>query len=72
MVIEDADLTGEKLAQEIAHLLADRQVLSRMSTNARLFSRPDAAARIARSLVSWAEGHEGREATEEPVEEGQV
>jgi hypothetical protein len=41
-----------------------------MSANARLFARPDAAARLARSLVSWAEGHHGQEATEEAVEEG--
>ncbi len=63
VVIEDADLTGERLAKEIAHLLADRTALSRMSANARLFARPDAAARLARALVSWAEGHRGEEPT---------
>jgi len=68
VVIEDADLTGEKLAQEIAHLLADRTTLSRMSSNARLFARPDAAERLARALVSWAEGAAGR-APDEPVTE---
>jgi UDP-N-acetylglucosamine--N-acetylmuramyl-(pentapeptide) pyrophosphoryl-undecaprenol N-acetylglucosamine transferase len=70
VMIDERELSGERLAQEIAHLLADRQVLSRMSANARLFARPDAAARLARSLVSWAEGHHGQEATEEAVEEG--
>jgi UDP-N-acetylglucosamine--N-acetylmuramyl-(pentapeptide) pyrophosphoryl-undecaprenol N-acetylglucosamine transferase len=59
VVLEDAKLDGDRLAQEIAHLLADRQLLSRMSANARLFARPDAAARLARALVAWAEGHGG-------------
>jgi len=54
--ILDAELTGERLAKEVAHLLADRQTLSRMSANARLFARPDAAARLARSLIRFAEG----------------
>lgn len=54
--ILDSELTGERLAKEVAHLLADRQGLSRMSANARLFARPDAAARLARSLVRFAEG----------------
>ena len=69
VLIEDAELDGERLAKEIAHLLADRQALSRMSANARLFARPDAAARIARSLVAWGEGTAGRDAQETPVEE---
>jgi len=69
VVIEDADLTGERLAKEIAHLLADRQALSRMSANARLFARPDAAARLARALVAWGEGTAGHDAPEEPVAE---
>lgn len=56
VLISDAELNGERLAKEVAHLLADRQALSRMSSNARLFARPDAASRIARSLVRWAEG----------------
>lgn len=55
-LVPDAELTGERLAKEVAHLLADRQALSRMSANARLFSRPDAAVRLANTLVRWAEG----------------
>jgi len=55
-MIADRDLTGEKLAQDIAHWLSDRPGLSQMSSNARRFARPDAAEKIARSLVSWAEG----------------
>ena len=61
--IVDAELTGERLAKEVAHLLADRQALSRMSANARLFARPDAAVRLAKTLVRMAEGKP------EPVEE---
>ena len=68
VMILDAELSGERLAREIAHLLADRQTLSRMSANARLFARPDAAARLARSLIRWAEGR-GR-AAEAPAQEG--
>ena len=71
VVIEDAELDGERLAREVAHLLADRTLLSRMSANARLFARPDAAARLARSLVSWAEGRKGEAPAETLVEEGE-
>ncbi|MFM7230738.1 MAG: undecaprenyldiphospho-muramoylpentapeptide beta-N-acetylglucosaminyltransferase [bacterium] len=71
VVIEDAELDGECLAREVAHLLADRTLLSRMSANARLFARPDAAARLARSLVSWAEGRRGEAPAETLVEEGE-
>jgi len=68
VLISDQELTGERLAKEVAHLLADRQTLSRMSSNARLFARPDAAARIARSLLSHAEP--GTAPAEDPSEEG--
>jgi UDP-N-acetylglucosamine--N-acetylmuramyl-(pentapeptide) pyrophosphoryl-undecaprenol N-acetylglucosamine transferase len=61
--ILDAELTGERLAKEVAHLLADRPALSRMSANARLFARPDAASRLARTLIRFAEGRP--EASEE-------
>ncbi len=66
--IMDDDLTGERLAKEIAHLLADRQGLSRMSANARLFARPDAALRLAKRLLRFAEGL--RTANEETAEGG--
>jgi len=52
----DRELTGERLAKEIAHLVADRQTLRRMSVNARTFARLDAAERIVRSLERWAQG----------------
>lgn len=56
VMVLDSELTGERLAKEVAHLLADKQMLSRMSANARLFARPDAASRLALTLVRWAEG----------------
>jgi UDP-N-acetylglucosamine--N-acetylmuramyl-(pentapeptide) pyrophosphoryl-undecaprenol N-acetylglucosamine transferase len=55
-LVLDRDLSGERLAREVAHWLSDRQALSRMSANARTFARPDAAERIVRSLERWAEG----------------
>ncbi len=55
-MIVDRELTGERLAKEIAHFLSDRQALSRMSANARTFARPDAAERIVKSLVRWSAG----------------
>jgi len=55
-MILDRELTGERLANEMAHWLSDRQGLSRMSANARTFTRPDAAERIVRSLERWGEG----------------
>jgi UDP-N-acetylglucosamine--N-acetylmuramyl-(pentapeptide) pyrophosphoryl-undecaprenol N-acetylglucosamine transferase len=54
-MILDRELTGEKLGNEIAHWLSDRQALSRMSSNARTFNRPDAALKIVRSLEAWAD-----------------
>jgi len=49
-LIKDEELDGERLAKEIAHLLADRQLLRKMSAHARTFARLDAAERIVRSL----------------------
>jgi UDP-N-acetylglucosamine--N-acetylmuramyl-(pentapeptide) pyrophosphoryl-undecaprenol N-acetylglucosamine transferase len=56
-MILDRELTGERLGNEIAHWLSDRQGLSRMSSNARTFNRPDAALKIVRSLEAAAAGH---------------
>jgi UDP-N-acetylglucosamine--N-acetylmuramyl-(pentapeptide) pyrophosphoryl-undecaprenol N-acetylglucosamine transferase len=61
-MIADRDLTGEVLAQRIAHLLADRQLLSQMSANARRFARPDAAEKIVRSLERWSAGRKAARA----------
>jgi UDP-N-acetylglucosamine--N-acetylmuramyl-(pentapeptide) pyrophosphoryl-undecaprenol N-acetylglucosamine transferase len=69
-MILDRELSGERLAKEIAHLLSDRQTLSRMSANARTFARPDAAERIAKSLVRWAAGRKAARAAAEDAEGG--
>jgi UDP-N-acetylglucosamine--N-acetylmuramyl-(pentapeptide) pyrophosphoryl-undecaprenol N-acetylglucosamine transferase len=62
-MILDHELTGERLAQEIAHWLSDKQGLSRMSANARTFTRPDAAERIVRSLERWGAGRRAARVT---------
>jgi UDP-N-acetylglucosamine--N-acetylmuramyl-(pentapeptide) pyrophosphoryl-undecaprenol N-acetylglucosamine transferase len=67
-MILDRELTGERLAKEIAHWLADRQGLSRMSANARRFARPDAASRIVDRVVAWGEGGRGEAALPADVE----
>jgi UDP-N-acetylglucosamine--N-acetylmuramyl-(pentapeptide) pyrophosphoryl-undecaprenol N-acetylglucosamine transferase len=54
-LIPDEKLSGERLAQEVLRLLRDRESLVRLSAHARTFARPDAAERIARSLIQWAE-----------------
>ena len=66
-MILDRDLTGERLAKEIAHWLSDRQGLSRMSSNARTFARPDAAERLVKSLERWSVG---RKAARESATQG--
>jgi UDP-N-acetylglucosamine--N-acetylmuramyl-(pentapeptide) pyrophosphoryl-undecaprenol N-acetylglucosamine transferase len=66
-LILDSDLTGERLAKEIAHLLADRQLLRRMSAHARTFARLDAAERLVHSLEALAGGVTPEP---EPVEHG--
>jgi UDP-N-acetylglucosamine--N-acetylmuramyl-(pentapeptide) pyrophosphoryl-undecaprenol N-acetylglucosamine transferase len=65
-LILDRELSGERLAREVAHLLADRQTLRRMSAHARTFARPDAAERLARSLARFAAG---RPATNDTAED---
>ena len=63
--IRDADLTGERLSLELQRLLRDRETLVRMSVNARRFARPDAAQRIAKSLLEWAADPAGKRAARE-------
>jgi UDP-N-acetylglucosamine--N-acetylmuramyl-(pentapeptide) pyrophosphoryl-undecaprenol N-acetylglucosamine transferase len=60
--IKDADLNGERLAGELVRLVKDREILIRMSANARRFARPEAAQRIARSLIEWAADPAGKRA----------
>jgi UDP-N-acetylglucosamine:LPS N-acetylglucosamine transferase len=49
-VIEDANLTGERLCREIAALAGDRTALERMGEAARKLARPGAAERAAEIL----------------------
>ncbi len=69
-MILDRELSGERLAREIAHLVSDRQTLSRMSANARTFARPDAAERIAKSLERWSAGRKAARAADGAGEGG--
>ena len=50
VVIEEKDLTGEKLVAEAARLLAEPGRLARMGSNARTLSVDDSLARIVRRL----------------------
>jgi UDP-N-acetylglucosamine--N-acetylmuramyl-(pentapeptide) pyrophosphoryl-undecaprenol N-acetylglucosamine transferase len=47
VLIADRDLSGERLAQEIATLCADRARLSAMAERARRLARPDATQTLA-------------------------
>ena len=68
VLVLDRELTGDRLAREVAHLLADRQALRRLSSNARTFARLDAAERIVRSLERCAEGRRGAHESDPPAE----
>ena len=50
MVIEEKDLTGEKLVSEVARLLAEKDTLARMGRNARTLSVDDSLDRIVAQL----------------------
>ena len=63
-LVLDRELNGERLAREIAHLLADRQTLRRMSAHARTFARLDAAERLVKSLERWAAGRKASPAAD--------
>jgi len=54
-LLGQAELTPERLVADISSLLRDRAELERMSTAARAFAHPDAAAKIA-SLVARVAG----------------
>jgi len=68
--IKDQDLTGERLGLELLRLVKDRETLIRMSANARRFARPDAAQRIARSLMEWGADPAAKRAAREGVPRG--
>jgi UDP-N-acetylglucosamine--N-acetylmuramyl-(pentapeptide) pyrophosphoryl-undecaprenol N-acetylglucosamine transferase len=56
IVIDDAELTPERLADEAASLLSDPERLARMAAASRALARPDAAQRIADEVLAAAEG----------------
>lgn len=57
-VIEEMNVTGNILSSEVERIIEDRVVWERMSTHAKVFNKPDAAAKIARELVDMALAHE--------------
>ncbi|HEY3215075.1 MAG TPA: glycosyltransferase, partial [Candidatus Eisenbacteria bacterium] len=69
VLILDRELTGERLAREVAHLLSDRQALRRLSAHARTFARLDAAERLVRSLERVAQGRRRAGAADAASEE---
>jgi UDP-N-acetylglucosamine--N-acetylmuramyl-(pentapeptide) pyrophosphoryl-undecaprenol N-acetylglucosamine transferase len=50
-MIEEKDLTGERLASTVTGILGDPGRLSAMEDASRAVARPDAAARVADLLV---------------------
>jgi UDP-N-acetylglucosamine--N-acetylmuramyl-(pentapeptide) pyrophosphoryl-undecaprenol N-acetylglucosamine transferase len=54
VIVPDAELTGPRLAREVATLLADRSRLSAMSRAAAALARPDAASAVADEVLAAA------------------
>ena len=52
-VVEDSELTAEWLTRNVAPMLADADLLERMSVAARAIAKPDAAERIAAEILSY-------------------
>ncbi len=57
-VIEEMNMTANILTSEIERILDDKANYEQMTKNAKIFSRPDAAEKIARALVDIALSHE--------------
>ena len=57
VVIEERDLTGQRLAATVTALLADRASLDRMGAAMRQFARPDAAERIVDRIETMVAAH---------------
>ena len=57
-VIEEANMTANILSSEIERILNDKVGYNQMAQNAKTFSRPGAAEKIARELVNMALSHE--------------
>jgi UDP-N-acetylglucosamine--N-acetylmuramyl-(pentapeptide) pyrophosphoryl-undecaprenol N-acetylglucosamine transferase len=54
IVIEDSRFTADALVSTVRDLLSDRERLAAMGERARALARPDAAARLARSVLAAA------------------
>jgi UDP-N-acetylglucosamine--N-acetylmuramyl-(pentapeptide) pyrophosphoryl-undecaprenol N-acetylglucosamine transferase len=55
VVIDDADLDGELLAEKLKGFLRRADILERMSANASKHARPNAAHFISQDILSWTE-----------------
>jgi UDP-N-acetylglucosamine--N-acetylmuramyl-(pentapeptide) pyrophosphoryl-undecaprenol N-acetylglucosamine transferase len=55
-VVENDDLTPERLAEEVSGLLSDSERLEAMSAASRSLAMPDAAQRIAEEVLSACTG----------------
>jgi UDP-N-acetylglucosamine--N-acetylmuramyl-(pentapeptide) pyrophosphoryl-undecaprenol N-acetylglucosamine transferase len=59
IVIPDGELSGPRMAEEVAALLADRARLTEMASASRRLARPDAAREVARELLAAARAPRG-------------
>lgn len=57
-VIEEMNMTANILVHEIDNIVENKDVWARMSQNAKNFSKPDAAEKIAREIINIALSHE--------------
>ncbi len=57
-VIEEGNVTANILSSEIERILSDKTIYGQMVQNAKAFSKPGAALKIARALVDMALSHE--------------
>jgi UDP-N-acetylglucosamine--N-acetylmuramyl-(pentapeptide) pyrophosphoryl-undecaprenol N-acetylglucosamine transferase len=71
VLVDERELTGERLANEIVTLAADRSRRAAMASAARRLARPDAAARIADRVWELAGKTAARANDDEPPRRGQ-
>lgn len=58
-VIEEMNMTGNILSEEVERIIEDKKVYAAMAQNAKAFNKPEAATKIAQALVDIALSHEG-------------
>jgi UDP-N-acetylglucosamine--N-acetylmuramyl-(pentapeptide) pyrophosphoryl-undecaprenol N-acetylglucosamine transferase len=58
MVIEEMNMTANILVHEIGNIVDNKNIWEKMSQNAKVFSKPDAATKIAQELINIALSHE--------------